>query len=502
MLHNLNYNSYFDQQAISNCDVLIYKNDTTPTLLLSKDNIVKMSMRRTNNGVLDNIPNDQTTIEVVGWNNLSSSIKSYLVSGAYIKIGFKVENAETTDCFVQVVDKVTISYDGIEAVITCVSPYMKDNTYSNSGLLLHINGLYKTFPFKVSGAEMSQHGAICAGYGQRMKVTNRTSTVPSIKTEAVNLEKVAPDLYLNSKNIYNVRHYKDENDRSTITAYGVQQESEWVLLAEKEANNYFAVVPFETQVVVRRVECQAYDGSNWVDKTCSIPNDGLFSNEVEILCDDIVTYYQKYRYKVYGYFANIVVPNNIDKSLKCYALIEHVDILELQNAQAKARYYYSHLDYYEFDCRLDPRIEPQDNIYVDGIGIMRVEEVELTFNGGFKGHIKGRYLTSGDIDEPVLENVWYYEDERQYFEFGIEITNPNDVAVDFYMIGSAGENIYIGTLQAGQTRTFDQTDRDFQENFENHFYQKYNGFLEDDVWGWFETDYNESDSILILEADY
>lgn len=425
MLVNNNFDTYFQKTCIENCGVKIYQNNSTPTLLLDNTNISSFSMSRVNHGIVEDMPNDNTIIEVINWNSLSSSIKNYFIEGNFVKITFIVENSETSNCVIQRIKKVEKDYDEFKAKIICESPIAGMTEYTNAGML--INGDLKTFPFKATSAETSQHLGIGYGNGRRINPINKTAVAnPSISV--FTLSDISTAIMFNKKNIHQgISKYVDENDRSSIISFGVTTKDE-TTITEKETYYYSTYIDLDDQYVVTGISCEVEINGSWTSAGAII--DTIYSNTVTVHCT--WTSYSHYRFKLLGYKANVEVPTETKKYIKSYIWLD-TQTAKLATVQTNARAYYSHLMYYEFDCRIDPRIEPQDNIAIDGIGLLRVEEVKINFNGGLRGHIKGRLFHSVDdpLDSPVLTTL-------DLSTWEIRIDNPNPYPVILRVYYSAG----------------------------------------------------------------
>ena len=121
----------------------------------------------------------------------------------------------------------------------------------------------------------------------------------------------------------------------------------------------------------------------------------------------------------------------------------------------------------------------------------------MTFNGGFKGSLKGRLLGMKLVD-PVLSNLQYDDNS---FSFKIKNDNIEDVVLHIYASGVSQH--YSFFIEAGNTITITQNEA---PNLMQSFEEKAGGSLEDDVYCYFEDDdtrhvWENSDNTIILEAD-
>lgn len=493
MLGGTNYDTYFASLLVKNSNVFIFPNDNSGSYILDKHNIVKLTMNRVNLGVLEDIPADSTTIEVI-WKTLDNRAKNYLVKGNIIKINPVVENEATDKCIIQVIDDVEVDYNGINAVITCSSPISLFTTSTTDNGTLLTNDM-KTYPYKTSIAEDIQHGSIAYGYGRKVKVYYDDDVV-SVNNQMIDyqvvLDESPVDTIFATLNVHKegIKRYFDSPNKSAITVYGVDTTGEEEEIAVKRTAYYIAFIPLQEQCVVERITCQVLSSGTWIDAGAVIDN--IFSNVVEVRCT--WSNYSDYRFVLYGRRANVNVPNTVSVALKCYSWLD-TQSNRLNRAQSVARAYYSHNEYYEFDCRLDPRFEPQDVIYVPTIGTLRIEGIETVFNGGFTGHIKARIIDEGlYVAKPIVTITSYNPNS-----FSFTIKNPNKKECLVHILCSSDE--YSFSISPNSTITINNSNA---PNLYDSFYAKAQGLLDDDVLCYLQmymgtTSY--SDNVIILEVD-
>ena len=259
------------------------------------------------------------------------------------------------------------------------------------------------------------------GIGSKINPVSKTSSsTPNYST--FDLSDISNILPFNSKNLKKgIKRYDDPNDRSNVVVYGITTK-EISVIFEYETYYYMGIIKFDGQYVVTGVSCQAEVNGQWVDVSAYISD--IFSNCVDVYSSN--TSYNHYKFKLYGYRANVEVPTDAEKYIRCYVWLDS-QTAKLTPVQNVARAYYSNKEYYEFDCRLNPCIEPQDNIYVDGIGLLRVEELSLSFNGAFNGSIKARKFGDFSLQPVTISDLAYGTG------YSFHINNPNDRPVYAYI---------------------------------------------------------------------
>ena len=168
---------------------------------------------------------------------------------------------------------------------------------------------------------------------------------------------------------------------------------------------------------------------------------------------------------------------------------------EMNYAQAKIRNYYSNKRMIEFECRIDPSIEPLDYITTDGLNYW-VEEVDIDFNGGFTGRIKGRVNDNTYfVDAPVISEATLINENN----YRIVIDNPNDFAVVVKIYYSGGTLSYNISANGSLLLTYGNASA-----LSTSVQDKIDGGLLEAVYCNFEKQDDTSqtsDNTIILEAD-
>lgn len=160
--------------------------------------------------------------------------------------------------------------------------------------------------------------------------------------------------------------------------------------------------------------------------------------------------------------------------------------------QSRVADYLSSQKEVELDLRFDPSIELLDLFYFNGLSPkkMIVEELKITFNGSYRGQVKGRYddlIIKPDVD------IDHYSDH----DFTFYVENLNPFPVDLYIEYSGGEVVI--SMSANEFLEINNNDYpELLSSFQAKAYQD----LQEEVYCWFETqDGDMSDNVIILEAD-
>ena len=424
--------------------------------VFDKTNIESFSMRKTNKGVCESMPNDSVTFTIMDWESIDNDIKTYFLQNTgynFFAVRFVVENEKTTNGHVFLLKKCEVDERRNKATITGESPY-KALTGKNNLVELAILGggfsipdLIETLPNRASIAEYVQHCAIGLGKGVKQASIDFTST-PQLANEFVDLVS-GFSLALDTKNIYDYKKYLDEEDRSDVTYYGMVSSGSQTIVG----SDYYDVTSafekptisksFAQQVSVLDFNAVRQQGGS----TYNVKNSyelhkrlgiALFGDQhlsfvaVAEYISLSASIGSRYIVDFLGYTnLSFNVPDTNKYYIKCQSLMN--SSAQLAVAQTNTRVYYSCRNYYECECRIDPRIEPLDKVYVDKVGTVAVEDVEINFNGGFRGNFKGRIV--GQPMQPVT--IPDYGDDND-FDL-VHIHNPNNFQVSAVIHLSTGQ---------------------------------------------------------------
>ena len=499
MLGNNNYNTYFLNKLIQNCNVLVYANEFG--LLFDKENIVSLTMTRENQCALSFAPNDNVVIEVIDWNGLSAETRYWFQNPTsyewqnFVWLFFEVNSDMTTYGICFAVEKVEVNTKKNRAKITLCSPFRtKTSLINNFGY----DDTFDTFPVSATTFEANQHTAVNLGKGL---IIPNYQDYYWFDYDLVDINRNTIDVYFDELNITgDIIESEDEYDRSEIVFCGIKPKTEDTLYTETKAPEwdfwhehlqlYFTPFYFEgKQYVASNVKVQITHSGNDVTSQFDIHkyNDRISVNSKSgaSLAEGV-----NYVLTIKGYEAELDEPSS-QNYVKSYTWVTGSQ--GLADAQALTREYYSHKKYIEFDCRLDPRIEPLDNIYIANLGVVKVEKVTMKFNGAFNGKIKGRLIQDTKLIAPVISDLW---NSNVAFRFTVE--NKNPVAVNINVQYSGGE--YTALLMANSSRTITQND---MPNLLDSFIAKDMSSLNDAVEACFPatTDFAQSSYVTILERD-
>jgi len=503
MLGNNNFDTFFSQNLISNCNVLVYENDSGGTLLLDREHIANFTMSRENECAVSFAPNDTAVIEVINWNTLSADTKYWFSKATsygfqnFVCIKFQVNGEQTTYAIYFAVEKVEVDTKKWNGKITLCSPFKTKTSPVWGGYPLDIYG-FDAMPNDVTAFEQLQHIAVNLAKGL---------VIPNFQDYYwndyyfVDINKKVIDVQFNTLNLLeDIVESEDSNDRSDIAFLGIANKEGEQLYSETKAPTIIADVPQLDFTFI-------YQGKSYIITSAKvfITHSGsdvtnLFtitrgSNSISLSSrSSSLAVGVNYVCVIEGYEVELARPTT-DYYVKSYVWLE--GSAGLLDAQAKTREYYSHTKYVEIKCRLDPRIEPLDNVFVDGLGTIAIEKVDMTFNGGFRGSLKGRLVRGMQLFDPVMTNLQYDDNS---FSFNIKNDNVVDVVLQIY--ASDRTQHYTFNLMAGEDMTITQNNA---PNLMQSFEEKAGGSLEDDVYCYFVNDsqqqWEDSDNTIILEAD-
>lgn len=473
------WENYFKQAVISNCNVSLYVGDNA-TIFGTKDNIVNFKITSRNSYVCEELPSDDCSFELINWSQLPNTTKKELqTKNKIVYIRYTVQGTTTTlfekivyikDC---VVDRKEFS-----AKITCRS-YFQDLTRVTLGQANWVGVPALLTPDMTEG-EFIQLSAL---------VQRRAVYINRDYNGVFKFKDYDPTTVLGNfdeKNIIDDYQFNfDDERKKNISIFGYKRTSNYKTLytttvTTTSANYEFRYTPEKmedvTQAVIRQGGVsRAMSVSQYTKyKSCHTTNAPIGQCEIEIL----------------GYEVALDdVPTSTDYYISTYAFLDGYQ----GNAQTMYRNYYKNNRFIEFDCRVDPTLEPLDIIetIIDGTKYRLVlEEVTINFNGGFTGHIKGRIIAVL-YEAPVIEDLSVRD--------GVfDIVNNNDVAVSVVITYSGG-TITL-PIPANSTLHCDIS-TNVSQLYES-FYSKDIGVLRSDVTCHFEaTDYISSDNTIILEAD-
>ena len=437
-----NFDAFFEQKLISNCDIKIYEFSNSNLLLTGAD-ISDFLMERENVCVPSELPYDKVSFKLLDWAGLSSSVKEKLKKSEVIYIKFVVENVETTRSIRLHITKCKVDFFGVTAEIEAQG-YLNVAT-SPSWLVLN----------KVTSneAHISPYYASVAETYQKFYLSQGMSVMIAQNSDVAGkyIDNYSINVSFDFDNITDgLDEYEDENDRTDVVALGYPYGTE-ELLCEVDGGLGSASYEFDEQVVITKVQWRFTNPpTNWYDATWN--DTTQYAGGWDLMARRANAWRHTgselfpYDFRFYGFKTSKYFGDN-QHVIFCDFLFDN-DTSALANIQAIARDYYSK-DYVEFNCRFDPRIEPLDVVYVNNIGAIKVEYISVTYNGGFSGMVRGRKVSDEITVEPLTVN--FPNDEvASYFT----LTNPNDFAVIAKVYTTDGHLTEI-EVSANSTATID-----------------------------------------------
>lgn len=424
MLGNNNFNTYFKSNLIADCDVLIY-NNLTSNLVLNRDNIKSFTMSRENDCALAFAPCDKVVIEIIGWNDLSAEAKECLSTPTvssddnYVWVQFQVERDVTDYCIPFIVQQCDIDIKNNNAKVILASPFMLFTDVTPNIILNSYN--FNSFPPNLTLFEALQ--TIAVNTGQGLRIVSSAMDNPR-DNEFVDMNSNAPSVAVDEINIVKDPVISIDDDKSDIEFVGLKTGTPDILYSEnkrptQEGQYYTLDFTFN------------FEGKQYAISTVRVTDNG--GNDVTNLFDiylypDRLYVASKYQAPIIDYPYGILVEGipaeleqpTTDKYVKAYAwLSTNTAMLNARNA---TRNFYAHRQLIEFDCRLDPRIEPLDNVAVPHVGVVKVSKVSMKFNGAFNGTIRGRVVK--DLHDDIARPTCVFTITSAN-DWSAVLTNPN-----------------------------------------------------------------------------
>ena len=433
-----NWLSVYRNNFILESNVLIYKleTSTTLTLLLDKAHISKYTYQSRNAWIGKNYPTEEHTIEIRNWNDLPTATKTFLsTKGNILHFKYYVKKDNSTagveserarfgviyDTKQDLKTKViTIYCRSILSLLTSKASYTLNQTpsalitamgskteYTNAGIsyfnpsvLSSITKQIDRLPANITDGELLQNVAMAFGYFVRAGVSTTSAKTPKFM-----LWKTTTSSYWNFPNINikekSLNEYKAQ-ENTTIEILGSIKEptatnigSVSYTTGSSVSSTLFITNYYPTDCAVNSITAQTSSGVSVAITISSQTNDyvvGKINNPSANLTYEMTTYANKLtteRSQTSGTttISCMLLGGNISKD----------DYLS-----SKVATYYGYNTMVEFDCRIDPNFECGDVIGIEDKVVFLddvvyrieykviIEEINITFNGAFNGHIKGR----------------------------------------------------------------------------------------------------------------
>ena len=517
------WNNYYKQSTLYNCDIKV---STFNTLIVDSKNIVDFSYVARNSYVCFDLPNEEVSFKIVNFNQLSTRV--YLQKNKPIYITYIVNGTETTTGKIFIVNSIKVDMKGNFAIVKATSlidnlfasgkEYLlldrvgTTNTYNRTSLVLYT--LLNDYPYlsvdfgtfdrdidmgnimftDLTNAQIIQNLVVASGCGLDVKgKKNAYHIYDEFNLRELNVNDI--DCVIDNKNIYvDCDLIDNKNDYSNIyyieDVVGYDNDiSETITLSQIGGNTLKGTWNKPNDVMID-YQHTTFTGAGTA--TTSVYNDKI---EVVVSGNSALSSYAVISYKN--------VKNRRDFTLNAptfksrfwtkYSSSESDVDTKVQN---NARRYYQKGQTVVFSCRIDPTIETLDVIafeLYDKFYRVAVEEINMSFNGGFKGTIRARVLELTDNDEieaPIVFDIDYVNKT-----FKVKNINPVDVKMSIYYSSLEYEDINV---PAGETITITAT----EYSAFNYLFNLYNAqTLDYDVYCYFETDIATSDNTIILEAN-
>lgn len=438
-----NWESYFKQLVIRNCDLKIYDNNyPTKNLLINKTNIQSFSLSHVNSFVCENLPVLDGEVVISDWDKLSYAVRKRFYpynpdnpnSPQYFNISFVVENDES-NTFQCLIRKIKVDKDEKTAKVYFGLNTLTMSKQSSSGRY------YDDYP----RGDIYSQCETNVWTRKSMSMTNKLSHSEYLRNIAISTMKGVTyngvfkiydintiDGSYHSKNIYDDYEIDiDDSQKNNLIVYGIEQRTSQLIIHQNNihTNRYDVFnVKFDKSYVVDGYTVSSSAYGTIYDYDVYISAVGLTfyprprkTNPPHSYDGNIVNL------TVTGYEAVLINPDeNIEVPyIQTYGVVNGSQ--ECLNVQAYCRSYYSNKKIISFNCRIDPTIQPLDIIdieFKDKTIRVVIEEVTINFNGGFTGSIKGRiaeglrsisltqvedYYTVGDVFVKPTVTATYFD---------------------------------------------------------------------------------------------
>ena len=212
-----NYDAYMAQPYLKNCGVVIRSN-VDDSILLNNNTISSLRLARQNCGVPEQVPYDDLYVEIRDWQSLSNTVKEYLGDKTkFIKLGFIVENVETSDYIVLAIDNCKVNFKGDKAELKCYSPFRVQGKFIDLSLNLNTPLLYG-----IGYSEGIQHYAIAQAKGMKIPNYPLGSYYDGYDSDYIDFNDYQTNVTQQPSKVIDIDLEKEENDRSAIVSCGIE----------------------------------------------------------------------------------------------------------------------------------------------------------------------------------------------------------------------------------------------------------------------------------------
>lgn len=492
------WDTYYAQNFLTDCDLSVLDNNDVE--ILNKQTIKSYSYSGKNSYVCETYPNEEATIVVLDWNNLSSATKTYLTTkNNIVKIVYIVGGdgaspktmcidsweLDNKDFSMSIkLKSLLMTLTNKCSVLFGYATYVLNDIATNISLAINTSNItdfnIKFIPSKITYGEVLQNIAIttCCGF-KYDDVNNRIDLVAS------------PNSYLtyNKKNVYGnikIRLIEEEKDAIVCGAYKrVGTNVARTFIGEHTTYNNRTTMFNLYDNCIDFYMRQTYPASPSISHLTTTYNDKIVFNptsvnavfNVEAYYVDLEYYQDNDKKTIYSY---LLYDNDAQKGL----VQQYVDSIYAMDKTI------------EFECRIDPSIETLDAIRVDNKMVI-VESIDINFNGGYRGKIRGRYQQK---PLPLISKNLSYATNSYH----IELYNPNPFPITALVyVGSTSVAPLGWTTNAHSTIIIDGNGGFGFTTLYNAFNDKVNGTLTSDITATAKASLMPpvSDATLILEHD-
>ncbi len=518
------WENLFKNSEIKNCDVILkpIASEILPTF--NKTNIKSISTTLRNNFVLFEYPTEQTKIEIQDWSNIDDDWRNYLsTTGNILKIFYVVNGVQTIGARVCAITGVEVDYSEYNATLTCTSYFetlnfkkgvLKTNTnmpkntqailenfikpYNNqffgeNSELQKDSGLNYFNIFSLTSlknnAELLENIYVGTGGSGRFYYDGTNGNAKYV-LELKEFDRSATSVNLDS---INVRQYanitRGEKPSSIVVqelSFGETSEYTIEMVAEyPQVSTYRVHLSYpsnQTNLQDFLIEFQG-GGTNTPTYTSDGTLGFIVNNDITLETENHQTIPPYSTIKI-TYKANEVIEPSGDtneNAVSIKSMLTHWLTAPAQSSKilSNATSYLSNTDILDMECRIDPTLEPLDLVRI-GSNYISLEEVQINFNGGFSGKLKGRIIgqisTISWLDYDV---IFYINPAKCDFVF----RNTSNTAKTFtFVCGDWQEEI---TINANSTKTLSSNDYEWIDTFmyqlsRNQFSKDINAYVFED----------------------
>ena len=495
-----------DSSVRYDCDVRIYGGIGASTLICNKTNISQYTYKGYASWVVKDIPTYEIHFTILKWTTFPN--KSYLNHNSQIAVKYVVGNLETTGYrwfriynmeYDYNQDTMTIYANSLLTRLTSSAHYtlgQNTSTLITTMLGLTFDNFYITksfsatyLPYKLTQGELLQQIALCNYssyytqeddfYMESYDEIDGDRTYSEIKE--LNILSALTKSISDLPTSVNVGEWINDTE---LADFGTASKT---VPTNPTPAEIFVSVPFSSQAFTTLSNCVfKKNGIIATPTSWNVYNDGVTARV------QMPTGNATYTLEVNGYRQNQETKQVANALTISTPLQINADIDTMASSIVA---YYSYNQVIEFDCRIDPRIEPLDLLFIYGKDLfVYVESVDITFNGGFSGKIKGRVNTDITIQPLRVDNKEYDPYDEDY-AFRIHNDNVFPVKVKIHYSG--------GTIDMGVVggKTYLDVSNGNCPQLLQSFRAKDMQDLNDDVYCYCEKGNLSSTNTIILEAD-